>query len=159
MTKEIWKDDPLGEEAQDAEISAMLEQLGVEKAPARLTRRLMRIPEEEGARRQRWSWPKFRILPAQTPPWFRTPVMAPALAAVPLAILAVVLLQPRQPSDAEIEQARQDLAVAFAYLDKAGYRAGHEIQAVLGGELRHSVKDTLSRHMPFTEQSSKEETS
>jgi len=84
--------------------------------------------------------------------------MAPAFAAIPLLVLAVVLMQPRQPSPADVEQARQDLAIAFAYLDKVGYRTGSEIQSVLGGELRHSVKGNLSEHIPFTEQSRKEET-
>jgi len=142
----------MNEEALDSQIDAMLEHLGVEKAPDSLTRRLMRIPAEESGRENWWS----RLIPSwEMPQW----AMAPALAAVPLAILAVVLMQPNQPSDADIEQARQDVAVAFAYLDKAGNRTGSEIQSVLGGELRHSVKDTLSKHIPFTEQSTKEETS
>jgi hypothetical protein len=67
-------------------------------------------------------------------------------------------MQDRGPSADEVEQARQDLAVAFAYLDKAGVRTGNEIQNILGSELRHSVKEPLSEHMPFTEQFRKEET-
>ena len=85
--------------------------------------------------------------------------MAPALAAVPLIVLAVFLVQDRGPSEAEVEQARRDLAVAFAYMDRAGVRTGAEIQNVLGSELRNSVKKPLSEHMPFTEQFRKEETS
>jgi hypothetical protein len=84
--------------------------------------------------------------------------MAPAFAVVPLLVLAVVLLQKPQPSSADVDQARQDLALAFAYIDKAGYRTGHEIQSVLGGELRHTVKGNLSKHIPFTKQSLEEET-
>ena len=83
---------------------------------------------------------------------------APALAAVPLIALAIVLMQDRGPSAAEVQQARQDLAVAFAYMDKVGLRTGAEIQNVLGGELRENVKQPLSEHMPFTQSFRKEET-
>ena len=150
MKKDNWNDRPGDIEAREAQIDAVMEQLTIEKAPASLSRRLQRIPRDERRKDNRWSW----LMPGQFPRW----AMAPAFAAIPLLVLAVVLMQPRQPSPAEIEQARQDLAIAFAYLDKVGNRTGNEIQAVLGGELRHSVKDTLSEHMPFTEQSHKEET-
>ena len=70
----------------------------------------------------------------------------------------MTLLLPRQPSQEEIFQARQDLVVAFSYIDKAGVLTGHEIQSVLGGELRHTVKYNLSKSIPFTEQSRKEGT-
>ena len=69
-----------------------------------------------------------------------------------------MLMQPRQPSAAEVEQARQDLTVAFAYMDKVGVRTGSEIQTVLGSELRRGVKEHAFRTLPFTEQSLKEET-
>jgi len=150
MKKDNWNDRPGDIEAWEAQIDAVMEQLTIEKAPASLSRRLQRIPRDERRKDNRWSW----LMPGQFPRW----AMAPAFAAVPLLVLAVVLMQPRQPSPADVEQARQDLAIAFAYIDKVGYRTGNEIQAVLGGELRHSVKDTLSEHMPFTEQSHKEET-
>lgn len=134
------------EQSADAQITAMLERLEIEKAPASLTRRLMRIPREERRRDKQWSW--------QPPRW----ALAPALAAVPLLALLAVFMMPQQPSAAEVEQARKDLAVAFAYIDKVGYRTGDEIRSVLAGELRHGVKDTLSEHLPFTKQSRKEET-
>lgn len=138
----------------DMQIESMMEQLSIEKAPASLSARLNRIPEEENRKerlkQRRWSWLK----PGPIPRW----VMVPAFAAVPLLVAVVMLMQPRQPSPEEVEQARQQLAVAFAYLDKVGYRTGNEIKTVIGTELRHSVKDPLSEHMPFTEQSLKEET-
>jgi len=135
------------EQGGESQIIAMLEQLDIEKAPASLSRSLKRIPREERRKDRQWSW--------QVPRW----AMAPAFAAVPLLVLLAVLMQARQPSPGEVEQARQDLAVAFAYLDKVGNRTGDEIQAVLGGELRHNVKDNLRKHLPFTEQSREEETS
>jgi hypothetical protein len=150
MNKDHRNDRPGDDKAWESPIDAMMEQLTVEKAPASLSRRLKRIPREQRRKENRWSWLSL----GQFPRW----AMAPAFAAVPLLVVAVVLMQPRQPSPADVEQARQDLAVAFAYLDKVGYRAGNEIQTVVGGELRHSVKDKLSKHIPFTEQSRKEET-
>ena len=142
MKNEDWND--------DAQWESMMEQLSIEKAPASLTRRLKRIPREQGRQGGRWSW----LMPPQFPRW----AMAPAFAAVPLLVVAVMLMQPSQPSAAEVEQARQDLVVAFAYMDKVCVRTGSEIQTILGAELRRGVKDTLSEHLPFTEQSLKEET-
>lgn len=138
------------DKAWEEQLDELMSQLTLEKAPARLTRRLKRIPREHGEKADRWSW----LFPGSVPRW----AAVPAFAAVPLLVVAVVLMQPKQPSPAEIEQARQDVAVAFAYLDKVGYRTGSQIQTVLGGELRSSVKDPLSEHIPFTEQSRKEET-
>ena len=135
----------------DAQIDHLLNQLEVEKAPARLTRKLKRIPRENREKKPLLPW----LFPGPLPKW----VMAPAFAAVPLIAITVVMMQPKQPSEAEIEQARQDLAVAFAYLDKIGNRTGNQIHSVLGDELRHNVKDKLSEHIPFTEQSIQEETS
>ncbi|MEE4216100.1 MAG: hypothetical protein V2I48_00655 [Xanthomonadales bacterium] len=139
-------------EGADEQLEAMLQQLEIEKAPASLSSRLYRIPEEESNKGWKWPWQWFSN---PMPQW----VMAPALAAVPLIVLAIFLVQDRGPSEAEVEQARRDLAVAFAYMDKAGVITGAEIQNVLGSELRNSVKKPLSEHMPFTEQFRKEETS
>lgn len=147
MNQEDWN----GNSDRDTQIESMMAQLSVEKAPASLTRRLMRIPREERrkARRGSW-WPS----PNDAPRW----VLAPAFAAVPLLVLAVFLMRESGPSQTEVEQARQDLAIAFAYIDRAGFRTGEEIQSALGGELRHTVKGNLSKHIPFTEQSHKEDT-
>jgi hypothetical protein len=136
----------------EAQLDRLFRQLGVEKAPRRLTERLHCIPREQGFE------PGWRRLlrPAAVPRW----VLAPALAAALLAV-GVVLTLPRQPSEAEVLQARQELALAFRYIDKAGAITGQEIQAVLGGKLREGlrdpVKDNLSKHIPFTEQSLEEE--
>lgn len=137
-------------ELAEAELDVLMEQLTIEKAPTSLTHRLKRIPREERGRAGLWS----RLFPEPFPRW----AMAPAFAAVPLIVLAVVLMQPRQPSAADVEQARHDVAVAFAYMDKVGFRASSEIKTVLGNELRRGVKEPLSEHIPFTEQSLKEET-
>lgn len=134
----------------DREIEELLAGLGVEKAPASLTRRLRRIPDEENARAPWWAAGLGSLL---RPGW----VAAPALAAV-LAVTAVLILQPWKPTPAEVQQARQELALAFGYLDRAGLRAGREIRQVLDHEVREPVKDNLSRNIPFTEAFRKEET-
>lgn len=141
-----------GEQTHEVPLENLLKQLEIESAPASLTSRLNRIPEEEAAKARKWPWQRISLT---APRW----VMAPAFAAVPLLVLALFLSQERQPSTADVEQARQDLAVAFAYLDKAGMRTGSEIQSVLGGNLRHSVKQPLTDHMPFTKNTRKEKTS
>ena len=133
-------------EAWEAELSAMMEGLGVEKAPASLRRKLRRIPREEKRRERQWSW--------QQPRW----VLVPAMAAAALLAVGIAVMQPRQPSQAEIDQARQELAIAFAYLDKVGHRTGNEIDSVLGGELRDTVKGNLTKHILFNERPLKEET-
>ena len=135
----------------DERLDELLASLEIESAPASLTSRLNRIPEEES--RKGWNWRRWFALPAAGR------MMAPAFAAVAVAALAVVLMQDRGPSAAEVEQARKDLAIAFAYIDKAGLRTGSEIRDVLGSELRENVKQPLSEHMPFTEQSQEEKTS
>jgi len=134
----------------DEQLDGLLAKLEIESAPASLTSRLNRIPEQES--RKGWRWPRFGFAPSR---W----MAAPAFAAIAVAVLAVVLMQDRGPSAAEVEQARKDLAIAFAYLDKAGLRTSNEIQEILGSELRKTVKEPLSEHMPFTEQSLKEKTS
>jgi hypothetical protein len=136
----------------DKQLEAMLAELEIESAPASLTSRLNRIPEEQGSKGWKWPWQwSFNTAPR----W----AMAPAMAVAAVAVLTVALMQDRGPSAAEVEQARQDLAVAFAYMDRVGVRTGTEIQSILGSELRETVKQPLSEHMPFTEQFRKEETS
>jgi len=137
-------------ELTEEQLDKLLAGLEIESAPASLTSRLSRIPEQES--RRGWRWPQFGFTPSR---W----LAAPAFAAVAVAVLAVFMVQDPGPSAAEVEQARKDLAIAFAYLDKAGLRTGNEIQEILGSELRKTVKQPLSEHMPFTEQSLKEKTS
>lgn len=117
-----------------------LDGLALERAPASLRRKLRRIPKEQ------------RRL-ANAPRW----APALALAMVPVLVVGVGLLAPRQPSRADVERARQDLAVAFRYIDKVGQRTGEHIQDIMETGLRHGVKDPISRHMPYTEQFQKEE--
>ena len=151
---EEYEGSALPESPLDRQLDALFAEIGIEKAPESLTRRLQRIPAEQESR---VGWWQRLLAPAQAPRW----VLVPALAAA-LLVVGVFLTLPRQPSQEEIFQARQDLAVAFSYIDKAGALTGQEIRSVLGGELREElrdpVKENLSKHIPFTEQSRKEET-
>jgi ferric-dicitrate binding protein FerR (iron transport regulator) len=124
------------------ELQRGMDHLGIERAPAGLRRKLRRIPRAEKPflRQRRWA-------------------MAAVAASVPLLAVTLILMQPRQPSPADVEQARQDLALAFTYIDKVGYRTGDYLQTVLGTELHQGVTENLSRHFPYTEQSHEEEKS
>ncbi len=138
------------ESQYEKELDALFEQLGIEPAPASLRSRLRRIPYEQGERPSWWQ----RLLPvAPQTRW----VLAPALAAA-LVALGVFLMMPRQPSQAEILEARRGVALALHYIDQAGLVAGREIESALDGELRDPVKENLSKYIPFTEQSRKEDT-
>ena len=119
-----------------------MDRIGVEQAPASLRRKLRNIPRShrQSFRPQRWA-------------------MVTAMAAISLFAIGLVLMQPQQPSKAEVEKARQDLAVAFNYIDKVGNKAGGQIHSILGSQLRHGVTDTISKHFPYTEQSLKEKNS
>jgi len=124
------------------ELQRGMERLGIERAPSSLRRKLRQIPRAQKPflRQRRW-------------------VMATAMACVPLLAVLIVFMQPKEPSAAEVEQARRDLALAFTYIDKVGYRTGDYLQNVLGTELRTGVTDNISKHFPFTEQSHEEEKS
>lgn len=102
----------------------------VERAPHSLRKRLLAIPREQRPR------PAFRLL---QPRW------AMALAAIPLTIIAVSLMQPDQPSASEIAKARQELAIAFAYLDKAAAITGREIESNVGQTMADAVTNSVGR--------------
>lgn len=124
------------------ELQRDMEQLGVEAAPKSLRRKLRRIPREQrtGWRPQRWA-------------------LASAMAAVSMLVIGITLMQPRQPSAAEVEQARRDLAIAFTYIEKVGGRTGIILDDVLATEMRHSVTDNISKHIPYVEPSQEEKNS
>jgi ferric-dicitrate binding protein FerR (iron transport regulator) len=121
------------------QLQRSMDSVGIERAPASLRRKLRDIPRNNRQSRSPRRW-----------------VMATAMASIPLLAIGLVLMQPGQPSTADVEQARQDLSVAFIYIDKVGSLTGNRIHEVLGSELHSGVTDNLSKHIPFTEQSTKE---
>ncbi len=139
------------------QLQKQVDQLGIEPAPASLRRKLRRIPLEqrEGSGRH----------------WLGVPRWALAGGAAAVAVLAVVLmldvpgpgevtatpaLAETPPTPQRVRQARQDLQVAFSYLDKIGLRTGLEIQHVLSEELATPVRDQLHKHIPYTGNARKE---
>ena len=116
-------------------------QVHVERAPRSLTKRLNAIPREHRKR------PSFSLL---QPRW------AMALAAVPLVVIAVSLMRPDTPSASEIAQARQELAIAFAYLDKAGAITGREIESTVGHTMANAVTGSVNKVIQSPNLTSKE---
>ena len=124
------------------ELQRGMDQLGIERAPASLRKKLRKIPRAEKPfnRPRRW-------------------VMAATAAGVSLLAINLIMTPLEQPTTADVEQARRDLALAFTYIDKVGYRTGDYVQGVLGEELSRGVTENLSGYFPYTEQSQKEEKS
>ena len=123
------------------QLQRVMADIKVERAPASLNKRLRAIPREQR--------PAAGIKLFQ-PRW----VMA--LAAVPLAIIAVSIMQPDTPSEAEIVKARQELAIAFAYLDKAGAMTGRGIEATVGNTMADAVTGSVNRAIKLQNETSKE---
>jgi hypothetical protein len=138
------------------QLQQAMDTVHVERAPASLTKRLRAIPREQRPT------PKFSLL---QPLWaiaqaglsagFRPKLLALA-AIVPLILITVSLMQPKTPSAQEIEQARQDLAVAFAYLDKAGQFTGREIESAVGNTMSDAIAGSVIRTIKSQNETSKE---
>jgi len=134
------------------QLQQAMDKVQVERAPASLTKRLRAIPREQRPT------PNFNLL---KPFWaiaqagLRPQLLALA-AVVPLILITVSLMQPKTPSAQEIEQARQDLAVAFAYLDKAGQFTGREIESVVGNTMSDAIAGSVIRTIKSQNETSKE---
>ena len=115
------------------QLQQAMDALRVERAPASLTKKLQAIP------RQHKSKPAFSLFSFAQPRW------AAALAAVPLVIIAVSLMRPDTPSAAEVAQARQEMAIAFAYLDKAGVVTRREIESTVGHTMANAVTGSVNK--------------
>lgn len=112
------------------QLQRAMENVHVEKAPASLRRSLKQIPRQHR-------------------PAIFQPRWVAAFAVVPIIIVSVFLLRAIEPGtapvaqpDAEmvkLEQARQDLAVAFAYIDLVSDKTSNRIESELGGELSNAV--------------------
>jgi len=123
------------------QLQQVMDTVNVERAPDSLRKRLRAIPAEQQPK------PAFRLF---QPRW------AAALAAIPLVIIAVSLMQPDKPSESEIAQARQDMAIAFAYLDKAGMMTGREIESTVGQTMANAVTGSVNRAIQSQNLTSKE---
>lgn len=123
------------------QLQRLMTSMPVERAPDSLREKLRRIPAEQASLERR------RVEAAKPPrtPWF-APRWAMALAAVPLVIaVGVQLSGPRAPSEAELAQARQDVALAFSYLAKASRATEREIEHSIGAGMRDPVTEQTVR--------------
>ena len=123
------------------QLQQAMDEVKVERAPASLRKRLNAIP------RQQRKAQTFSLL---QPRW------AMALAAVPLVVIAVSLMQPDTPSAGEIAKARQEMAIAFAYLDKANAITSREIESSVGQTMANAVTDSVNRAIKSQNLNSKE---
>ena len=123
------------------QLQQAMDSVKVERAPDSLRKRLRAIPAEQRPK------PVFRLF---QPRWVT------ALASIPLVIIAVSLMQPDTPSEAEIAQARQDMAIAFAYLDRAGVITGREIESTVGQTMANAVTHSVNRAIQSQNLTSKE---
>ena len=123
------------------QLQQAMDGIHVERVPASLRKRLLAIPREQR------TTPASRLL---RPRWIT------ALAAIPVAIIAFSLMQPDTPSASEIAQARQQLAIAFAYLDKAGAMTGQEIEQTVGHMTADAVTGSVNRAIKLQKETSKE---
>lgn len=123
------------------QLQKAMDMVRVERAPDSLRKRLRAIPRENKHSGV------FTIL---QPRW----VMAAAV--VPLVLIVASLMQSDTPSAEEIEKARQDLAIAFAYLDKAGQFTGREIETTIGSTMSDAITGSVIRNIKSQYETSKE---
>lgn len=121
------------------QLQQAMDTVHVERAPASLTKRLCAIPCQRK--------PKFSLF---QPRWVS------ALAVIPLVIIAVSLMRPGSPSATELAQARQEMAIAFAYLDRAGVITGREIELTVGQTMANAVTGAVNSAIRSQNLTSKE---
>ena len=118
-----------------------MDAIDVERAPDSLRKRLRAVPRENRP---------ARVFSLLQPRW------AMALAAIPLVVIVVSLMQPDTPSASEVAKARQEMALAFAYLDKAGAITGREIESRVGHTMADAVTGSVNRAIKSQNLNSKE---
>jgi anti-sigma factor RsiW len=116
------------------QLQRAMEHVHVEKVPASLRRSLKQIPRQHR-------------------PAIFQPRWVTAFAVVPIVIISVFMLRSPEFSneqqalpDAEmvkLEQARQDLAVAFSYIDLVSDKTSNRIESELGGEMSKAVAGSI----------------
>lgn len=123
------------------QLQQAMDSIRVERAPDSLRKRLRAIPREHRPERSiRWLQPRWAM----------------ALAVIPLVIVAVSMMQPHKPSASEVAKARQELAIAFAYLDKAAAITGREIESTVGQTMADAVTNSVDRAIQTQSSDAKE---
>jgi hypothetical protein len=140
------------------ELQRLTASLPREEAPASLRRKLLAIPAEQTVDRKAASAAARRgPQPHEARDrhgwleWLRQPQWVAAAAAVPLALLLVLTIsgpdrgQRPPPTQAEISQARQDLALALAYLERAGRATERRIDSHFDRRIAAPVTEEMVR--------------
>jgi hypothetical protein len=122
----------LDDEDWEEQLQQALRALPPEQAPSRLRRRLRNIPWRQ---RLRWRPGVAGVgLQRAGPRWG---------LALSLALLGgLVFFQLERREAAQVAQARSDIAVALAYLDRASQLAGQHAS----GALRHGLARPVAQH-------------
>lgn len=123
LRKEAARDAQLAKAIIDAyQVQNELESLGMEQAPESLQKRLRAIPSQQRSYRPVLGW-------------------AGALAGSAAAVLMVIGISQdmKEPSAAEIAEARAELAVAFSYLNTIGQKAGLEMKQEISGTMQDAL--------------------
>lgn len=138
------------------QLQRLMSALPVERAPDSLREKLRRIPAEQESLARLASGEDTRQATALAGGaaaqgvrrWFAfEPRWVMALAAVPLVIAISFQFAggPKPPSEAELAQARQDMALAFSYLQKASAFTGREIEDSIGTGFVDPVTESTVR--------------
>jgi len=123
------------------QLQQAMDTVNVERAPDSLRKKLRAIPAEQKPN------PFFAIF---QPRW------AAALASIPLVIIALTLIQPDTPTEREVAQAREEMAIAFAYLDRAGVITGRQIESKVGQTMADAVTGSVNKAIQSQNLTSKE---
>jgi anti-sigma factor RsiW len=114
---------------QAQQLQRALQRLPAQRAPRSLRKKLRRIGREDSNER------------AASIPWLRWGAIA---ALIPLLLLLNPGDRQQEPTAAEIEQGRRDLAIALTYLGRAGQKAALEIDGSINRGVVGSIrKNTL----------------
>jgi anti-sigma factor RsiW len=123
LREEAARDAQLAKAIIDAyQVQNELESLGMEQAPESLQKSLRAIPSQQRNYRPAMRW-------------------AGALAGSAAAVLMVIGINQdmKEPSAAEIAEARAELAVAFSYLNTIGQKAGLEMKQEISGTMQDAL--------------------
>lgn len=131
------------------QLQRLLADIPQERAPDSLRQKLQRIPAEQASAERRIDEARKSAERARRPRWFE-PRWAMALAALPLVVMLGIQYSGHsrnsaEPTEAQLVQAREDLALAFAYLEKASRVTGREIEQSIGAGMRDPVTETTAR--------------
>ena len=121
-------DEDLADLLKANRIMAQLDDIGIQKAPSQLNQKLYAIADEK---------PNSKAVTTKNH-WMRWSAMASAAAVFLLAVL-VSPWQNKQPSAEEIEQARNQLAMTFFYLNKAADLTRQQTQQTIANSVHTAM--------------------